>query len=213
MIGSWSAPPSSEPTRRVEPAAQPVIGDPHGGAQRAEARRGRVEQLARRVEGAGERAPQGGQRVEPPAEVAQQRPALLGERVVARRAAASRVSAIPRNCCGVETAAADGAPDPRVDVVRGPDADARPLLEQRPRLVRLVERSGATMTGSDDGSRASASRRDGSNDVFSASRARTAGNSSSAIDRVSIGQRRRRDSDGLPATRSRHGTEAQGSPA
>ena len=68
------------------------------------------------------------------------------------------------------------------------------------------------MTASADGTSASARRRDGSNEVFSASRARTAGNSSRAIERASISGRRPL-TDGLPATRNRHGTDAHGSPA
>jgi len=44
----------------------------------------------------------------------------------------------------------------------------------------------ATITGSDEGSSASAIRRDGSKDVCAARRSRTCGNSSSAIERASI---------------------------
>ena len=69
-----------------------------------------------------------------------------------------------------------------------------------------------TMTSSADGTSASARRRDGSKDVFSASRERTAGNSRRAIERASISLPCR-PRDGLPATTNRHGTETHGSPA
>ena len=49
---------------RVEPSAQPVVGDPDGRPEAAQPRRGRVEQLPDRVEAAGERAAQRRQRVQ-----------------------------------------------------------------------------------------------------------------------------------------------------
>ena len=68
---------------RVQPSPEPVVGDPDGRAQATETGRGRVEQLPDRVEAAGERRPDGRQRVELAAEVAQ-------ERAAARRRGASR---------------------------------------------------------------------------------------------------------------------------
>ena len=61
------------PDERVQPPPEPVVGHADRGPERAQAGRGGVEQLARGVEAPGERAAQRGQRVQPPAEVAQQR--------------------------------------------------------------------------------------------------------------------------------------------
>ena len=60
-------------------------------------------------------------------------------REVPSRATASSVSAICRNCSGLQAAAAGGALHPRPDVVRRADADAGALAQQRAGLVRLVE--------------------------------------------------------------------------
>ena len=67
------------PDERVQPPAEPVVGDADRGPERAEAGRGGVEELAGGVEAAGERAAQRGQRVQPPAEVAQEGAPLVGE--------------------------------------------------------------------------------------------------------------------------------------
>ena len=146
---------------RVEAPAQPVVGDADRGPQAAEPRRGGVEQLADRVEAARERAAQRGQRVE---RRGRGRAAAAGARRRATsrsRAVASSVSAISRNCAGIEPAAARGALDRRPDVVRRADADARPLARAARGPGRSRRAPRATITGSADGSRASARRRDG----------------------------------------------------
>ena len=124
--------------QRIQAAAEPVVGDPDRSAQGAQARRGGVQELARRVEAAQQRAPQRGQRMEPPAEVAQERPALLGER---RGQPCGGVEGVgdPDELLRVEPAAARRTTHPRIDVVGGTDAHAGPFLEQGPGLVRLVE--------------------------------------------------------------------------
>ena len=190
---------------RVQAAPEPVVGDADRGPQRRRAAARRCP--AARPTGSklrGERAAQGRQRVEAPAEVAQQRPAFLGER---RREPRGRVERLRRSR---GTAAGPGGrrgPRGRPTArCRGPRRCRRrpaPGAARAPGRSRRGAR--ATMTGSADGSSASARRRDGSNDVFSARRARTAGNSSSAMERASISAPRR-SADGLPATTSRHGT-------
>ena len=85
----------------------------------------------------------------------------------------------------LEPAAAHRPLDPRPDVVGAPDPDVGTFLQQAQCLVGLVEGPG-DHDGSDDGSRASASRRDGPNDVAAARRSRIVGNSSRAIERGSI---------------------------
>ena len=124
---------------RVEPPAQPVVGHPDGRPQAAEPRRRRVEQLADRVEAARQRGAQGGQGMQLAAELAQQRPPLVGQR---RRQPGGRVERLGdlEELGRVEPAAAGRALDRRPDVVGRPDPDARPLLDQAAGLVGLVER-------------------------------------------------------------------------
>ena len=124
---------------RVEAAAEPIEGDADGGAQAAEAGRGRVEQLARRVERAGEGRADRRQRVELAAELALERPPRVGEvRFRARR----RHRGWTRRR---GTAAASRRPPRAARSIAGPmsrapgDPDARPLLDERARLVGLVE--------------------------------------------------------------------------
>ena len=91
---------------RVQPAAEPVVGDAHGRAQPAEPRRGRVEQLADRIEAARRAccaAPGSGWSSRPRSRSSGRRSSASD---VARRAVASSVSAMARNCSGVEPAAA-----------------------------------------------------------------------------------------------------------
>ena len=168
----------------VQAAAEPVVGDAHGAAQRAQPRRRGVQQLAQRdrscapacsaapaADGAGGRGRAG-------AAGAPRRG------IVASRAAASSVSAISRNCCG------SSRPPRTARPTQGSMSCAAPMPTpgrswSSARAWSVSSRPRATMTGSADGTSVSARRRDGSNDVFSARRARTAGNSSSAIDRAS----------------------------
>ncbi len=138
MIGSWSAFPSSEPDEGVEPPAEPFVGDPDGRAQAAEARRGRVEQLADRVEAASQRGPQGRQGVEVVAELAQQRPPVVGEQRAQPGGRVERLADLEE--LGRFEAAAAGRPfDRRPDVGRRTDPGSRSLLEERARLIGLVE--------------------------------------------------------------------------
>src|SRR5439155_13235341 len=76
---------------RVEPAPQAVVRDPHRSAESAEPRRGRVEELAGRVEAPRQRAPQRRKAVELAAELAEERPAVVGE---GRRKAGRRVERV-----------------------------------------------------------------------------------------------------------------------
>ncbi len=124
--------------QRVQPAPQPVVGDANGRAQAAETRRGRIEQLADRIEAARQRRAQRGQRVEVRPDLAQERPPLVGqERGQPGRGVEGRRDL--EELARLQPAAARGSLDGRADVVGRADADARPVLDERPGLVGLVE--------------------------------------------------------------------------
>ena len=170
---------------RVEPAPEPVVRDADGRPQPAEARRRGVEQLAGRVEAAGEGRADRRQRVELAGERVEQRPAVVGERRLEAGGRVERVGDL-EELRRIEAAAARRALDRRPDVVRAADPDAGPLARAAPGSGRSRRGRGRRGPGPIDGSSASASRRDGGNEVCSASRSRTSGNSSSAIERASI---------------------------
>ena len=184
-IGSWSAPPSSEPTRlssrrrsrsyatRTAARSGPRRGDavssssPTGSKLRPSVPRSAGSGWSRR-----------------PRSRSSARRSSASD--VARRAAASRVSMISRNCAGSSRPPRPARP------IHGSMSCAAPIPTPGRSCSSALawsvsSRLWATITGSSDGSRVSASRRDGSKEVFSASRARTAGNSSRAIERASIG--------------------------
>jgi hypothetical protein len=79
--------------------------------------------------------------VELAAEIAQQRPPLVGER---RGEPGRRIERVgdPEELLGLEAAAASCSVEQRRDVVRPADADARSIAQERARLVRLVELAG-----------------------------------------------------------------------
>ena len=129
-------------------------------------------------------------------EGAQQRAALVGEARGQPRRGIERVGDL-EELRRFEASAARRALDRRADVVGAADPDAGSLLEERRGSGRSRRGPRATMTGSLDGSSVSARRRDGGNEVASASRARTAGNSSRTIERWSTADL----SDGRPARR------------
>ena len=189
------------PDERVEPPAEPVVGDADGRPQAAEPRRRRVEQLAGRIEAAGERASAapaaGGAR-------GRARGGAAGARrraTSASRAVASSVSAISRNWAGSSRPPRAARSTAGPMSWAAPIADARPLGRAAPAPGRSRRGRGRRATGSSDGSRASASRRDGGNDVCSARRSRTSGNSRRAIERASISR-----SGGCAAARPGDGT-------
>ena len=142
MIGSWSAPPSSEPTSDVEPPPQPVVRDADGRPQPAEAGRRGVEQLADRVEAAGQGRADRRQRVELAGERVEQRPAIVGERGL--RGGRSR------RACRRSRGTAPGRGGRRAPRARPPARCRAPppiptparSREQRPGLVGLVEAAG-----------------------------------------------------------------------
>ena len=88
-----------------------------------------------------------------------------------------------RNCVGLEAAAASRSLDPGPMSLLPPIPDARCRSLSSARAWSVSSRPRATITGSVDGSRASASRRTGANAVAAARRARTSGNSSRASER------------------------------
>ena len=123
---------------RVQAPPQPVVGDPHGRAQPAQARRGGVEQLPDRIEAAGQRAAQGGQRMQ---FAGRARAGAFDGRRRGRREAGRRVEGLREleELGRFEAAATDRALDRRPDVARGTDADAGPLGQERAGLIGLVE--------------------------------------------------------------------------
>ncbi len=130
--------PELGPDQRVEPAPQAVVRHADGRPEPAEPRRRRVQQLADRVEAARQRRPDGRQGVELAPELAQQRAPVVGQR---RRQPGGRIEGVGdlEELGRVQAAAAGRALDGRPDVAGGADADARPLLDERPGLVGLVE--------------------------------------------------------------------------
>ena len=124
--------------QRVEPSPEPVVRHAHRRPEPAQPRRRGVEQLADRIEAAGQRRADRGQRMQLAAEVAEQRPPLVGKRRGEPRRRVERLRDL-EEVGRIETTAPSGALDPRPDVVRRPDPDPRPILEQRPSLVGLVE--------------------------------------------------------------------------
>ena len=123
---------------RVEPAAQPVVGDADRRAQAPEARRGGVEQLPDRIEAPRQRRAQRRQRVQLAPEIAQERSSLIGEE---RGQAGGRVERRRdlQELAGFEAPATDRPLDGGADVVGGPDPETGLLLEERDGLVGLVE--------------------------------------------------------------------------
>jgi hypothetical protein len=126
---------------RVEPPPQPVVRDTNRRPQPAEARRRGVEQLADRVEAAGERRADGRQRMELAGERVEQRPAVVGDRRLEAGGRVERVGDL-EELGGVETAAAGRALDGGTDIVRPADPDAGTFGEQGAGLVGLVEAAG-----------------------------------------------------------------------
>ena len=207
--------PELRPDERVEATAQAVVGDPDGGpeATRAAARRCRAAPRPDRSCGsASSAAPAAG------GDPGRGRAAAAG----ARRRASWRGARSHRACRRSRgTGLARGA---RHAPPARPPARCRAHRRCRPRAAPRAGRAsgrsrrapGPRCTGSLDGSSASASRRDGGNEVASASRARTPGNSSRTIDRSSIGDAQRvpagPETDGCPARLRRHGMRSSTAP-
>ena len=198
---------------RVEPAPEPLVGDPHGRAQAAEARRGGIEQLADRIEAAGERGPQGRERVEVAAEVAQEWPAFIGEQRPEAGRGVERLGDL-EELGGFQPPATGRALDRGADVARRPDPGAGPLLEEGPRLVRLVEPAGHDDRvirwfeglGQALGGRERGGRRE----------PRPDGRELEQGQRAFVhagGAVQRGDTDGWPCSVNRHGRDTQGSAA
>ena len=185
---------------RVEPPPETVVGDADGGAQATETRRRGVEQLSDRVEAAGQRRPDRRQGMELAGERVEQRPAVVGERRLEAGGGVERVGDL-EELLGVEASAACRPLNRRADVVRCPDPDARPLGQQRARLVGLVEASGDDHRVGRWLERRGQPLATAGTARVAARRSRTSGNSSSAIERVSIVVRRERSGAG----RRRHG--------
>ena len=123
---------------RLETSPEPVVGDPDGGPQPTEPRRCGVEQLTDRIEAASERRAERGQGMDLAGEGVQERPSVVGQ---ARLEAGGRIERVGEleELGRIEAAAARRPLDRGADVVGRADTDPRPLAEQRPRLVRLVE--------------------------------------------------------------------------
>ncbi len=122
----------------VEPATEPLVGDPHGGPQATEPGRGRIEQFAHRIEAAGQGRSQGGQGMQVAGEIAQERATVVGDD---GRQPRGRIEGLRdlQELGGFQASAADRTADRRSDVAGGTDPGPRTLAEERSRLVRLVE--------------------------------------------------------------------------
>ena len=184
----------------VQPPPQPVVGDADGRSQPAEPRRGGVEQLAggSKLRASVERIAGSGWSSRASAWSSGRRSSASD---VWSRAVASSVSASSRNCGG------SSRPPRAARSTAGPMSWAAPIptpgrSESSARAWSVSSRPRATRTGSLSGTSVSASRRDGGNDVFSARRSRTSGNSRSAIERASTLRRDAsgagRETDGWP---------------
>ena len=132
---------------RVEPAPQPVVGDADRGPQPAEARRRGVEQLAGRVEAAGERRADRRQRVELAGERVEQRPAVVGERRLEPGRRVERVGDL-EELRGIEAAAARRALDRRARCRARRRSRRRAAPASSARAWSVSSRPRATMTGS-----------------------------------------------------------------
>ena len=125
--------------QRIEPPAQPVIGDPDGLTQATQAWRSRIQELADRVEAAAEGALEGRQRMELLAKLAQERAALLGQD---RSEPAGRLEGLgDLDEVGRIQPATPARPlNPGSDVVGRADPSRGSLAQQATGLVRLIER-------------------------------------------------------------------------
>ena len=126
---------------RLEPAAQPFVGQPHRPAQAAQRRRGRVEDLAGRVDAGLQPGAQGRHGVQAAVQRVEQRPLHLAQRVGQAAGRHERLHDGPQ-LRGVEATGAHSARHDGPDVPRPADADVRPHREQPASLVGLVETTG-----------------------------------------------------------------------
>ena len=170
-----------------------------------------ISGFAGRIERAGKCRPDGGQGVELPGELVEERSAVLGESRPEARGGLDRISDL-EEMGRVEAATTVGPLDPRSDVVGRADADPGSLHQQGARLVRLVQGS-----PDDDGlgawlqrlrepapGRERGVRREPLSDEGELQQP----------DRPTVHrQRPAADRAGLPRSMSRHGIEAHGSPA
>ena len=213
------------PDQRIEPSSQPVVGDANGGTQSTEPRGGRVEHLPDRIEAARQRRSQRRQRVQFASQLVEEGAPIVDEdggQPRRRIEGLGKLEELERL-----QAAATGRPlDPRPDVARRADADARPVLDQRPRLVRLVEAAG---DHDRIGARARAPRPDAA--MAEGGRVGQPGTDQGELEqgqrpavhlrRLAAGSAaglgasgpRRADTDRLPRTTNRQGRDAHGSPA
>ena len=148
-------------------------------------------------------------------ELAQERASLVGE---GRREAHGGIERIDdlEELGGIEPAAASRPFHGRTDVVRGADPDAGPFLDERPRLVRLVEtaRHDHGIGRRLEGLRQPVRRRElrGRRQPLPDERELEEG-LRPGIHRWAIRAQRARETDGWPAIENRHGRLAQSGPA
>ncbi len=140
-IGSCSALPEFRADERIQPATESVVGDSDRCPQAAQAWRGGIEQLPDRIEAPGQGGAQSRQRVEVVPQLAKQRASVIGEDGGQSGRRVQRVGDL-EEVRRLQASTASGPVDPWADVVGAADTDGRPFLEQRERLVGLVERAG-----------------------------------------------------------------------
>ena len=203
---------------RVEAPLQSVVGDPDRRPEPAEARGCGVEQLAGRVEAAGERAPEGRQWVQVVAEIAEERPALVGKGRPEARRRVERIGDLEEPG-RIDPSTAGGPLDPRSDIVGGADTDTGPFGEEGTGLVGLVEaagddhRIGRRLEGL--GQSPTRPERGHGGEPLADGGELEQGDRAGVHRGQPVADERLRgpDAAGLPATTYRHGTEVHGSPA
>ena len=122
----------------LQARAQALVGDPGRTAQAPEARRGRVQELAGRVEAALQGGAERGERMQAPGQVVEERPAVAGQDVPQAPGRFDRLGD-GGELRGVEAAAAGGPLHRRPDVVGAADPRAGMLRQQGADLGGLLE--------------------------------------------------------------------------
>ena len=215
----------------LQPAAQPLVGDPDGTPQASQPRRGRVQKLTGGIEAALQRVSQARQRMDLARQVAQERS------LVATQGLAEPPRRLQRHQDLDEVRriqpAAPGRPlDPRHDVLAAPDAGAGVPGHEGTGLRRLVQSAGHDHRFGgwlESFGQAAAGREGGVGGESGAYQRQLEQCHRARVHAGSRGFGRRRDdvlsggarghrrdpveSDGLPATKKRHGRLSQGSSA
>ena len=195
----------------LQPAPQPLVGQPGCPPEPSEARRCRVEQLPDRIERSLQGGPERRQAVQIPGKRAEQGAAVAGERVAQPRPRFER-GGDGGELRRVQAPAARRPPDGGPDVVGAPDPRLRLLREELARLRRLVQ---PDLDEHPVGRRQQGGREAATGLEPGCGRQPVADERElEERDRLRVHHRHRRpESAGLPRTRKRHARVADSSPA